>query len=141
MPNPSIAITENDKRKLNAWAINPINGGPNRNPRNPIEETAVNARPGESDVDLPAVLYTKGTTEDTPNPTNKNPIVAEMSVGKITETNSPSVMMIPLICNTFCFPILFTNQSPMKRPPAIVPIKAAYPKVINPFGASTTFWK
>ena len=43
--NPSIAIREKDKRRLKACAINPINGGPSKNPRNPMLATDAMAAP------------------------------------------------------------------------------------------------
>lgn len=42
--------------KLVASAMNPTSGGPMRRPINPRDETAVNAVPGDSVVDLPAAL-------------------------------------------------------------------------------------
>jgi hypothetical protein len=61
----------NDHCNPKASAINPISGGPIRNPRKPILETAASAIPGDSVSDLPASLYTNGTTEETPKPTSK----------------------------------------------------------------------
>ena len=85
-----------DTRKLLAWAIKPINGGPNRNPRYPMVETAAIATPGESFLDLPAEPYTSGTTEDTPAPTNRNPNRAVKKNGKKTAINKPVAVNIPL---------------------------------------------
>lgn len=70
------AIKENETRKLVAPATNPISGGPNRKPINPIVETAARATPGDITFDLPAALYTRGITDETPTPTNKNPAIA-----------------------------------------------------------------
>jgi len=123
--NPSTAINVNDHRKLKACAIKPINGGPRRNPKKPIVETAVNATPADIFFDFPAELYTKGTTEETPMPTNKNPIVAGTIKGKATAVNKPAAITIPLDCKIFCLPNLVTILSPIKRPPAIVPMNAA----------------
>ena len=60
-----------DHLKLKACATNPTNGGPIRNPINPIVETAVIAIPADMVFVFPAALYTSGTTDETPNPTNK----------------------------------------------------------------------
>jgi hypothetical protein len=46
----------NEPLKLEASAINPINGGPMRNPINPSDETAVMAIPAVMVFDLPAAL-------------------------------------------------------------------------------------
>ena len=56
VPNPKNAISVNEIRRLAACAIKPINGGPNKKPRKPIEETNVNAIPGAMIFDLPARL-------------------------------------------------------------------------------------
>lgn len=61
---------------------NPTIGGPIKNPKKPIEDTeasAILAWPGSAD--LPTLPYIVGITEDTPNPTNMNPIVLVMIVG------------------------------------------------------------
>lgn len=70
--NPIIAITVNDQRKPAISAIKPIKGGPIKNPKNPIVETAAKATPGDMVFDFPVALYTSGTTEETPKPTRKN---------------------------------------------------------------------
>ena len=119
---PIIAITVNDQRKPASSAIKPIKGGPIKNPRNPIVDTAANATPGDIVFDFPVALYTKGTTEETPNPTKKNPIVAGISVGNITATESPEQITTPLICNMRCIPKRVTNRSPTNLPVAIVPM-------------------
>ena len=72
--SPKQAIKAKDQRRLDICAIKPITGGPNKNPRKPIVETAASATPGDMVFDLPAAPYTKGTTEETPIPTNKNPM-------------------------------------------------------------------
>ncbi len=56
-------------------------GGPNKNPIKPIVETAASEAPGVIVPDFPAALYTKGTTEETPKPTNRKPPVAATIVG------------------------------------------------------------
>ena len=76
VPNPSKAITAKDQRRLDNWAINPISGGPNKKPRKLMLETAANANSGDIVFDLPAIPYTIGTTQDTPTPTNKQPVTA-----------------------------------------------------------------
>ena len=73
---PIKAINTNDALKVANPAIKPIIGGPNRNPMNPIVDTAANATPGAMVFDLPAALYTMGTTDDTPAPTNRKPAIA-----------------------------------------------------------------
>lgn len=70
------AINAKDQRKLESWAINPMMGGPAKKPRKPIVETAASANCGDMFEDLPASPYTIGTTQDTPAPTNKQPIAA-----------------------------------------------------------------
>lgn len=121
--NPIIAITVNDQRNPAISAIKPIKGGPIRNPRNPIVETAANATPGDMVVDFPVALYTNGTTEETPKPTRKKPMVAGIRVGNKTATDNPQQITIPLICNIRCIPNLVTSLSPTNLPVAIVPIK------------------
>lgn len=54
--SPSIAMSINDNRRLAASAIKPMIGGPNKNPRYPIVETAANATPGDNFLDRPAAL-------------------------------------------------------------------------------------
>jgi len=97
--NPIIAITVNDQRNPAISAIKPIKGGPIKNPKNPIVETAAKATPGDMVFDFPVALYTNGTTEETPKPTRKKPMVAGTSVGKSTAMDNPVQMMIPLVCN------------------------------------------
>ncbi len=65
-----------DQRKLEAWAIKPIRGGPIKNPRKLIVETAASANAGDIVVDFPASPYNTGTTQETPKPTSKNPLIA-----------------------------------------------------------------
>src|SRR3954469_21334147 len=96
MQSPSIAITENEILKLVAPAINPINGGPDRKPRNPIVETAASATPGDMTFDLPAALYTSGTTEDTPKPTSRKPRIAVPRCGNNTAITRPVAVRMPL---------------------------------------------
>lgn len=43
VPKPNKAISANDQRKLDAWAINPITGGPKRKPTKLMVETDANA--------------------------------------------------------------------------------------------------
>jgi len=96
VPNPKQAIRANETLRLKASAIKPIIGGPNKNPKKPIEETEAIATPGNIVFDFPARLYIMGTTDETPNPTNKNPIVAVMICGKITASIIPVRIIIPL---------------------------------------------
>src|SRR5450432_1388807 len=53
---PITAMSPNEMRRFVAWAINPIKGGPNKNPRYPIVETAAIATPGDIILDFPTVL-------------------------------------------------------------------------------------
>lgn len=48
--------------------MKPTIGGTNRKPRYPIVEIEVNAEPLLNFVDLPAMLKTNGTTQETPTP-------------------------------------------------------------------------
>ena len=96
-----MAIIVNDHLKLEYSAMVPIKGGPIKNPIKPIEEIAASAVPGDIVFDFPAALYTNGTTDETPNPTNIKPIQAVMIYGKITAINNPLVIQIPLAINTF----------------------------------------
>ena len=80
--NPIAAITTKEIRRLERPAIIPISGGPIKKPKKPIVETAAMATPADITLDLPAALYTKGTTEETPKPTKKNPIIAVTKFGK-----------------------------------------------------------
>ena len=66
----------NDQRKLKAWAMKPIMGGPIRNPIKPILETVANATEGANFFEFPAALYTTGITEETPKPTSIKPRMA-----------------------------------------------------------------
>src|SRR5665647_63975 len=76
VPKPNTPMRVNDQRKLTAWAINPIMGGPIKNPRKPMVDTAAKAVLAERVVERPANPYTMGTTEETPKPTRKKPAVA-----------------------------------------------------------------
>src|SRR5664279_6528912 len=62
VPNPNKATRAKDQRKLIAPAINPIMGGPTRNPRKPMVETAAKAVLAGIVLDRPAIPYTTGTT-------------------------------------------------------------------------------
>jgi len=106
-----------------------------------MEETMDNATPGAIFCDLPAKLYTSGTTEDTPNPTNKNPMVEGMSCGKHTADNKPVMITKPLVRKTSLTPNLVIIKSAMKRPVAMAAINEINPKRLNWVGASTTFSK
>ena len=68
---PMAAIITKEMRRLKSPAITPINGGPIKNPKNPIVDTAAMATPADMTFDLPAALYTRGTTEEPPKPTKK----------------------------------------------------------------------
>ena len=96
VPNPKKAISVKDHCNPKASAIKPIMGGPTKNPRNPILDTAAKAIPGDSLVDLPAWLYSNGTTDETPNPTNRNPIVAMIKLGNKTAIKRPIAITMPL---------------------------------------------
>lgn len=76
VPKPSNAMSVNDQRKLDAWAIKPISGGPIKKPRKLMVETAASAIAEGIVVDFPASPYTTGTTHETPKPTSKNPVIA-----------------------------------------------------------------
>ena len=52
-----------------------------------------------------------GTTEETPNPTRKNPTVAGNKYGNITAVNNPVAIMMPLICNILFTPNFTTKTS------------------------------
>lgn len=121
---PMNAIIKNEVRKLVAPATKPINGGPTRKPRKPIVETAASATPGDMVFDLPAALYTSGTTDETPNPTNKNPMIAVHNVGSATASNRPDAVSKPLICKVLFKPTLLVNQSAINLPKAMVLINA-----------------
>jgi hypothetical protein len=53
---PITAIIRKDIRRLDNPATIPIIGGPIKNPKKPMLDTAANAMPGEMVVDLPAWL-------------------------------------------------------------------------------------
>src|SRR5437763_248024 len=89
---PMMAMIRNDMRRLKIPATIPMSGGPTRKPRNPMLETAASAIPGDRREDFPASLYTSGTTEETPKPTMKNPMMEVSKNGKITATESPDAM-------------------------------------------------
>src|SRR4051812_4407379 len=69
--SPMMAMIKKDMRRLNNPATIPMSGGPIKNPRKPMLETAASAIPGETFFERPASLYTSGTTLDTPKPTMK----------------------------------------------------------------------
>ena len=54
--SPKTAITEKEVFKLVAPAISPIRGGPDKNPKKPIVDTAASATPGDIARDFPAAL-------------------------------------------------------------------------------------
>lgn len=56
IPNPFIAMRANEIFRLNKSAINPIIGGPIKNPKNEIVETKAKATLGANCLDLPAML-------------------------------------------------------------------------------------
>ena len=136
--NPSTAINPSDTRKLVACATNPINGGPIKNPRYPIVDTAANATPGDNTFDRPAALYTNGTTDDTPAPTNRKPASAGSSHGKAIASNNPNAVIPPLTCSIRRIPQRVASVSPTNLPPAIVKEKAVNPRPINAGGGITT---
>src|SRR3954471_12917229 len=108
--------------------MKPITGGPIKKPRKLIDDTAANATPGVIFFDLPARLYTIGTTDDTPIPTSKNPTVAAMILGNITESISPEKMEMPLNFKMRVTPYFITSQSAANRPLAIVHINDTKPR-------------
>lgn len=59
-----------------APAIKPTRGGPTSKPKKPMALTVDKARLGDMALDLLAALYASGTTDETPSPTIKNPIIA-----------------------------------------------------------------
>ena len=126
-----MAISVKDHLKLLYSAMVPISGGPNKNPIKPIVEMDASAIPGDMVFDLPAALYTSGTTEETPRPTNINPMAAEMMNGKITAINKPLVIKIPLAISTNLIPNLCVILSLINLPLAIIPINDKYPKVTS----------
>src|ERR1700730_2505368 len=99
--DPRTAIRPRETRRLLAWAIKPIKGGPNKNPRYPMVDTAAIATPGDISLDLPAEPYTRGTTDDTPAPTNRKPARAVKKNGKMTAINKPAAVTIPLHWSVF----------------------------------------
>jgi len=54
--SPKQAIRLKETRRLAACAMKPITGGPNKNPKKPMVDTAANATPGCMVLDLPALL-------------------------------------------------------------------------------------
>lgn len=116
-----------------------MTGGPIKKPIKLIVDTEANAAPADIEVDFPANPYTIGTTEDTPKPTSKKPIVLPGIDGNSTAVNNPAEMIYPLNCSIRFTPNLVTSQSPINLPAAIEPVKATKPIVVNALGASTTF--
>lgn len=104
--NPITAIIKKDILKLVAPATIPMRGGPIKKPRKPIVETADKPTPGDNFLDFPAALYTIGTTDETPAPTNKKPIIAVYICGKITAITRPLAVRIPLTCKIIIVPYL-----------------------------------
>src|SRR5258708_3945072 len=75
VPKPNKAIIVNDHLKLAACATKPMSGGPSKKPRKLMLETAASAKPGDIFPVFPASPNTNGTTQDTPIPINKQPVV------------------------------------------------------------------
>ena len=73
IPNPKNENKVKDHCNQKTSAMKPINGGPNRNPKKLILDTSAIAIPGGILLCFPAKLYTVGTQQATPNPTNINP--------------------------------------------------------------------
>ena len=122
--NPINAIMMKDMRRLDAPATMPIRGGPIKNPKKPMLDTAASATPGDISLDFPAVLYTSGTTEDTPSPTRKNPVMAGARYGNTNEMPSPVTISSPLSWMVLLNPSFIVTQSPIKRPAAMVHMNA-----------------
>ena len=57
---------------------------------------AAGAIPADIRVDLPAALYTSGTTADVPKPTSRKPSSAVLSVGSSTAISKPVAVSSPL---------------------------------------------
>ena len=70
---PTKDIKANEAFKPIHSAINPISGGPSKNPKKEIVETIAMAIPVGNEVELAARLKQRGTTAAVPNPTIKNP--------------------------------------------------------------------
>ena len=96
MMDPRTAIRPSETRRLKAWAIKPIKGGPKRKPRYPMVDTAARATPGERVFERPAALYIKGTTEETPAPTIRKPKIAGNSQGNAIAISRPEAVSKPL---------------------------------------------
>lgn len=137
--SPSKAIKIKETRKLLACAMNPMTGGPIKNPRYPMVETAASATPADTFFDFPAALYTNGTTDETPAPTRIKPAIEVAISGKTIAIDNPAAMIIPLVCNTLFIPKRVTSQSATNLPAAIVDINAVYPAPIHTGFAFTTF--
>nr|GFD25142.1 hypothetical protein [Tanacetum cinerariifolium] len=118
-----------------------MSGGPSKKPAKPTVETAASATPAGMVRERPAALYTSGTTDDTPSPTSIKPREAISKVGNATANVSPTVVSTPLSCKVRARPNLSVNQSAMKRPVAIMAIKAEKPRPTCAFSASTIFLK
>lgn len=54
--NPNMPTIANERRMSDACAMKPISGGPIRNPRKLIDDTAAKAIPAPMLVDFPAAL-------------------------------------------------------------------------------------
>lgn len=127
--------------KLEASAINPIMGGPNTNPKKPMEDTAAMATLALTFFVLPAMLYTVGTTDDTPKPTKKKPSMAVGKYGNDTATANPNATSKPQMRITAFLPYLVIMPSLMNLPIAIVHMKDAYPIMAKFSGTFTIVLK
>ena len=87
-------------------------------------DTAASAIPGSMVFDFPARPYTNGTTDDTPKPTRRKPVIAVATYGKMTAVSSPTAMMSPLNWRIGFTLNLVTSQSAIKRPAAMLLINA-----------------
>ena len=82
MERPSKLIVRNAHLNPMACDKNPMIGGPIKNPKNPILETEAKSILALPVAALrPTVPYIVGITDDTPNPTNINPILLTIICG------------------------------------------------------------
>ena len=81
---------------LKASDIKPTIGGTIKKPRYPIVEMEVNAEPLLKLFDLPAMLNTNGTVQETPIPINTKPKIVGIINGKRKQIKNPTLIITAL---------------------------------------------
>ena len=110
-------------RRLKAWAIYPINGGPTSIPTILYVAIIEIAIPGEYFLENPAKRNVIGIIAAVPNPTRQNPIRANQNLGTKTASPMPAKTSTALMIKVFGMPICSINRSEANRDRVIKIIK------------------